>query len=40
MDTLVSHCITWLHEVVYTAAGQPVVYNKISLVLFVKGYII
>ena len=38
-DTLVSRCITWPLEVVYTIAGKPVAYDDISLVLFVNGYL-
>ena len=39
-DTLISRHVTRPHEVVYTVAGKPVVYNDISLALFVNGYLI
>ena len=40
MDTDISRHVTWPHEVVYTVAGKPVVYDDISLSLFVRGYLI
>ena len=30
--------ITWPHEMVYTSAGQPTVYEKMSVTLFVSGF--
>ena len=39
-DSIVSKCVAWLHEVVYSAAGKPAVYDEISMALFVHGYLI
>ena len=32
--------ITWPQELIYTAGGQPVVYEQLSLPLFVTGYLV
>ena len=37
-DLLVVHRVLWPHELVYTAEGQPTVYDTISVALFVNGY--
>lgn len=31
--------MTWPHELVYTATDQPVVYEELSVTLFVSGYL-
>ena len=35
------HClqITWLHKLVYGIGRQPVVYDKITIILFIQGYL-
>ena len=38
-DTPVLKRFTRLHEVVYTSAGQPAVYEEMNSVLFVNGYL-
>ena len=30
--------IAWPHELVYTSGGEPVVYDHLSMPLFVSGY--
>ena len=35
-----SRCVTWPREVVYTIAGKLVVYDDISLALFMRRYMI
>ena len=35
-----TRCITWPHKVVYTATGKAPVYAKISMALFMQGYLI
>ena len=39
-DSIISKCVTWLHEVVYSAVGKPAVYDVISMGLFVHRYLI
>ena len=39
VDTLVLKRVTWQHKVVYMSAGQPMVYEEMSAVLFVNGYL-
>ena len=39
-DTLISWHIVRPHKVVYTVAGKPMVYDHISLALFVSGHLI
>ena len=36
---MVTHKITWLYELKYTAVGQPTVYNELSIVLFISSYL-
>ena len=38
-DSMVIHKAMCPHELVYTAAGHPAVYDKLSIVLFVSGLI-
>ena len=38
-DSVVLHKVTWPHELVYSASDQPVIYNDISIHLFVSGYL-
>ena len=38
MDTTVKR-ITWPHDVMYTGAGQPKVFEDMSISLFVSGYL-
>ena len=38
-DTVVAKRITEPHEVVYSSQGQSAIYNKMSAVLFVNGYL-
>ena len=37
-NSLIVHCVVWPHELVYTAKGQPAVYDSISVLLFISGY--
>ena len=37
---IVVKCITWPHEVVYSAAGKPSAYEELSIALLVQGYLI
>ena len=39
MDSLVIKKVKWLHKVVVTNQGQPPVYGKMSLPLFINGYL-
>ena len=32
--------VTWLHKVVYTMAGKALVYDEISMLCFIQGYLI
>ena len=34
---MVMHKVQWLHELVYTIAGQSDIYDELSIVLFVDG---
>ena len=36
---MVLHKITWPHELVYMAAGQPAMYDELSIALFISGYL-
>ena len=38
-DTTVVHHITWPHEVTYTTSRQPAVYEELSSMAFVNGYL-
>ena len=38
-DTVVTKRITWPHKVVYSSQGQPTIYDEISAMLFVNGYL-
>ena len=40
MGSMVVKRITWLHEVVYMAAGKSVAYEELSIPLVVQGYLI
>ena len=37
--TIVIKWIIWPHELVYVAEGKPAMYNKMTLPLFVSGYL-
>ena len=37
-NSLVVPHVVWPHELVYTAEGQPAVYDTISVPLFISGY--
>ena len=36
----VIHKVTWPHKVVYTSEGNPASYQKLTIPLFVQGYLI
>ena len=36
---MVLHKVTWPHELVYTSDGKPVVYDELSIALFIGGYL-
>ena len=38
-DSTVIKQITWPHELMYTAGGQPAIYEELLLPLFVTGYL-
>ena len=38
-DTVVTKRITWPHEVIYTSQGEPAIYEELSAVLFINGYL-
>ena len=38
-DNTVVNQITWPHELIYTPAGQPAVYEYVSPMMFVNGYL-
>ena len=38
-DAMVVKKLTWPHELVYTAVGQPAVYEDLPVALFVNGYL-
>ena len=37
-DSLVVPHVVWPHKLVYTAEGQPAIYDTISVPLFISGY--
>ena len=39
VDTTILRKITWSHKVVYTCTGQPVVYDQLSITLFVSTFL-
>ena len=38
-DSKVLKKVTWPHELVYVATGQPAMYEDLSITLFVSGYL-
>ena len=38
-DTALVRTVTWPHEVLHTPSAQPIVYEMISSIAFVHGYI-
>ena len=38
-DTTVINQILWPHELVYTSSGQPAMYEDLSCMAFVNGYL-
>lgn len=38
-DATIVKRITWPHKLIYTARGQPAVYDRLTIHLFVSGYL-
>ena len=36
-DSMVLHKVTWPNELVYMSAGQPAIYDELSIPLFIRG---
>ena len=38
-DTTVNHRVTWPDEVIYSPSAQPTIYDQLSSIAFVNGYL-
>ena len=39
-NSLVTKCVTWQHEVLWAADGKPAVYDKVSVAIYLQGYLV